>query len=79
VKGKNMRKNDEMTIEVRRNGHPLLVVPKSLIPEGSTFRECYETDTEIIVIGWPEDDDENHDCDQLGCSTLSHVLYRFKK
>ena len=32
---------------------------------------------EIMIIGWPQDgDDENHNCDQMGCSSIEHVLYR---
>ena len=56
------------------------------IPEGGILRECYETETEVIVLGWPRDSvlgepgvDSDHNCDQMGCSTVSHVLYRFKK
>lgn len=42
------------------------------------LRECYETETEIIVLGYPGDD-ESHNCDEMGCSSVSHVLYRFWK
>ena len=32
---------------------------------------------EIMIIGQPEDsDDESHNCDQMGCSSIEHVLYR---
>lgn len=32
---------------------------------------------EILIIGQPEDDnDENHNCDQMGCSSVEHVLFR---
>ena len=33
-------------------------------------------DGEIVVCGIPDEEDENHDCDQMGCSSISHVLYR---
>jgi hypothetical protein len=42
-------------------------------------RECVETETEIIVLGQPDTDDEEHNCDCMGCSSVSHVLYRFRK
>lgn len=32
---------------------------------------------EFVIIGQPEDsNDESHNCDQMGCSTVEHVLYR---
>lgn len=49
------------------------------IPAGAVLRECYETDTEIIVCGMLSDDDESHNCDEMGCTSISHVLYRFRK
>jgi hypothetical protein len=69
-------------------------VPKKCIPEGATLVEAYETDKEIIVCGQPEDEpdataltDEEltrwyetaHNCDAMGCGSLSHVIYRFPK
>ena len=44
--------------------------------ENAMPRECYETRTEIIVLGIPDDD---HNCDKMGCATIGHVRYRFKK
>jgi len=59
----------------------LMSIPVDFIPEGqgATIRECYETEKEIIVCGCPETDDESHNCDAMGCTTVNHVLYRFKK
>ena len=31
---------------------------------------------EIIVTGSPDDDDANHSCDQMGCSSVEHILLR---
>lgn len=56
-----------------------IAVPASSIPAGATLRECYETDSEVIVIGAPYPDDENHNCDAMGCGSCGHVLYRFPK
>ena len=56
-----------------------IAIPIALIPKGAELRECYETETEIIVMGEPRHDDESHNCDQLGCSSVSHVKYRFSK
>lgn len=49
---------------------------RNTVPMGATPTECYETEDEIIIIGDPLDD---HDCDVMGCSSVSHVRYRFKK
>ena len=51
-------------------------VRKDLIPKGSVLVEAYLTEHEIIVMGSPEEDDEDHNCDALGCGTLQHVLHR---
>lgn len=29
-----------------------------------------------ILVGSPDSDDESHDCDRMGCSTVVHVLAR---
>lgn len=51
-----------------------------MIDEYTTARECYETETEIIVIGGVAHDDESHNCDEMGCgSATPHVKYRIKK
>lgn len=39
--------------------------------------EVYLYNGEIIVMGMPgEDEEETHNCDVMGCSSVSHVLYR---
>jgi hypothetical protein len=38
--------------------------------------EVIETDREIIILGWPR---AAHNCDDCGCTSISHVLLRFKK
>lgn len=68
-----------ITFEIRKDGRPLLVVPLVEVPEGAQVRECYETATEFIICGWPREDDETHDCDALGCSSVNHVLCRVRK
>lgn len=51
-------------------------VRKDMIPKGATLVEAYLTERELVVIGQPKEDDDNHNCDAMGCGTLSHVLYR---
>lgn len=53
-------------------------VPKSMIPEGAELMECYRTQREIIVCGQPAYRDKSHNCDEMGCSSINHVLYRFR-
>jgi hypothetical protein len=67
-------------------------IPKDCIPAGGKLVEAYETEREIIVCGDPEPEPEglskeemeawyenSHNCDAMGCGTLSHVTYRFDK
>ena len=54
-----------------------IIIPKHMVPEGATLIECYETATEIIVCGEPLEQD--HNCDQMGCSSVNHVRYRIHK
>jgi hypothetical protein len=56
-------------------------VRKDYIPKGARLVEAYQTDREVIVMGWPSqnDDDESHNCDAMGCGSAgSHVMYRLK-
>lgn len=68
----------------------LRLVPTG-IPAGFKRVEAFESDTQIIVCGEPEEEPEGltaeeysrgyetaHNCDAMGCG-LSHVLYRFQK
>lgn len=69
--------------EIRKE-HQVIAIPNSLIPKGAALVECYETEKEYVVIGQPNDiDDETdpnyHNCDAMGCSSLSHVVARFPK
>ncbi len=50
-------------------------VPDELIPDNGELAEAYLTKTEIIVIGEPYRQQE-HNCDGMGCTTFSHVIYR---
>jgi hypothetical protein len=54
-------------------------VRKDCVPKGARLVEAYVTAREIIVMGWPSqnDDDESHNCDAMGCGSVgSHVIYR---
>lgn len=52
----------------------------SNIPEGyhevKNVTDVYIKDGHIIVCGIPAEDDEEHNCDYMGCSSVSHVLFR---
>ena len=63
----------------------IIKIPVSCIPEGGELVEAYKYKNQIIVCGDPpydeglseEENDDAHNCDAMGCGTLSHVLYRF--
>ena len=57
----------------------VLRVPRLAVPDGAQLAECYETATEFVIVGTPDADNEEHNCDAMGCGTLSHVLHRIKK
>jgi len=73
------RRNNNLRIEVWNDDVCLSRVPMRYIPIGAKYRECYETDTEYIICGQPADDDTDHNCDALGCTSVNHVLARFSK
>lgn len=31
---------------------------------------------EIVITGIPDSEDETHNCDAMGCSSVSHVIFR---
>jgi hypothetical protein len=37
------------------------------------------TENEVLVMGCPDEDDEQHNCDVMGCSSVEHVLLRCRK
>lgn len=67
---------DECALQIVRAGRVIVHVPLWNHPDAQ-IRECYETDTEVVVVGEPVD--EGHDCDAMGCSSCFHVRYRFRK
>jgi hypothetical protein len=61
----------------RQEKYHILEVEKSQVPNGAKLIECYETDKEYIILGSPLN--EEHNCDEMGCSTVSHVRMRISK
>ncbi len=57
--------------------HQIICIRQDTIRSGAKLVEAYETDEEIIVMGQPTEDD-NHNCDAIGCG-WGHVMWRFKK
>lgn len=47
---------------------------KSTIEELAAY--VYRTATQIVITGHPDEEDEQHNCDAMGCG-YEHVLYRF--
>lgn len=73
-------------------GYAVIRVHKDDIPAGGELVEAYLTADEGIILGQPEDEPEGltptemerwyeqaHNCDFMGCGTLSHVLFRFPR
>lgn len=52
-------------------------IPKGYKEITDTVEGVFISDREIIITGIPDEDDENHNCDAMGCSSVSHVLFRF--
>lgn len=70
-------------VEVRSD--PKLV---DRVPAGYRRLVCdvYESETEVVILADPpeptgneEADYEAHNCDALGCSSIEHVRYRFRR
>ena len=36
----------------------------------------YIKDHRIVVCGTPDEDDDVHNCDDMGCGSINHVLFR---
>lgn len=52
-----------------------IMIPKIGQPKGATFVEAYISERNtLIVLGDPRD--SSHNCDEMGCSSVCHVLYR---
>lgn len=53
------------------------------VPEGWRPIVAYTNDREVIICGTPPDlehdvpEDAWHNCDEMGCGTLDHVIARF--
>lgn len=75
-----MRAYDSLKVSDDSDANCQIVrVPKHMIPNGAKLVEAYETERQFIILGHPESDDESHNCDEMGCSTLSHVVARLDK
>lgn len=59
----------------------VLAVEKSSIPENAILCEAYVCKGQLVVLGDPdwsdnEGDESGHNCDYMGCGSLSHVVLR---
>lgn len=73
----------EMSCE-NPNNCQIIKVDKRFIPNGAELIEAYETEKGYIILGEPNDiEDEKHpeyhNCDDMGCATFSHVILRIEK
>lgn len=56
--------------------YEIIRVKKTCIPRGARLVEAYICGSVLLVIGQPAPEDEDHNCDMVGCGTLSHVIFR---
>jgi hypothetical protein len=54
-------------------------VPKHFIPKGAKLIEAYKTPTELVIMGNPDWlPNIEHNCDEMGCGSMGHVILRYK-
>jgi deoxycytidylate deaminase len=64
-------------MKMRRREKSMSDIPKGY-KELERVTSVYVSDREIVVTGVPGTDDETHNCDFMGCSSVSHVIFRSK-
>lgn len=69
-----MKKNDINAAQVYR----MLCANLERVPEGYELLTAYTNGAEIVVMDDLDQIEEDHDCDQMGCGSLDHVLCRVK-
>lgn len=47
-------------------------IPYVLLEDAEVWVSAHE----IVITGIPDEDDESHNCDHMGCSSINHVLFR---
>lgn len=52
-------------------------IPKGFKDITDDIEGVFASEDEIVVTGIPDEDDETHNCNAMGCSSVSHVLFRF--
>lgn len=52
-------------------------VPTMRVPAGYQRVDAYSDGKVLILLGSPDSNDESHNCDEMGCGSMDHVLYRF--
>lgn len=50
-------------------------IPKGYEEITNEVSGVFVSENKLVITGLPEDD-ESHNCDEMGCSSVSHVLYR---
>ncbi len=63
-------------IEREEAEYQTIRVRKDCIPKGAQLVEAYVCAGALLLLGNVAENDEEHNCDMMGCSTLSHVIHR---
>jgi len=51
-------------------------IPKGYEEITNNVSGVFVSDNKLVITGSPKEEDEGHNCDEMGCSSVSHVLYR---
>lgn len=61
----------------KREGESVMDIPKGYKEiDFDSVTGIFVSEKEIVITGFPKSDDETHNCDYMGCSSISHVIFR---
>lgn len=52
-------------------------IKEDRLPKGFFKLDAYTDGNQIVLCGPLAMEDEEHNCDQMGCGSFNHVLYRY--
>ena len=76
VKGGTMETNQKKFVQIHKGFYSDSI--KALGIDIKSVNGVFMSNDEVVITGHPKDDDELHNCDEMGCSSVNHVLHRHK-